>query len=132
MGVRTLKVVAAALLASLAAAPAPGPAAAAQGSERRPTDLAQMVEGAYAGDVVSDARGSSRSGVRIIVTRIGPNRVRVAADYPRLPAFEATLERVMDTVQNADGDAVFLLDLAPSPNTLHVTVDDAAWFGTRD
>lgn len=116
---------AAALAAGAAAAPAPEPARAA-------TDLAHMAEGSYFGDVVSDARGSSRSGVRITVTRIGPDRVRIAADYPRLPAFEAALTRAMDTIQNADGDEVFLLDLAQSPHSLHVTVDDAAWHGARE
>ncbi|HEX8640678.1 MAG TPA: hypothetical protein VF704_05930 [Allosphingosinicella sp.] len=126
------RLLAACLAGATTAAFAASGAAAAPEAARAPTDLAHMAEGAYAGDVVSDARGSSRSGVRITVTRIGPNRVRVAADYSRLPAFEANLTRAMDTIQNADGDEVFLLDLAQSPHSLHVTVDDASWHGARD
>lgn len=95
-------------------------------------DLADMAAGAYAGAVMSDARGPSRSDVRITVTKIAPNQVRVTADYPRLPAFTARLTRVMNTVQNASGDQVFLLDLSKSPRTLMVTVDDASWGGTKE
>jgi hypothetical protein len=95
-------------------------------------DLADAAQGSYFGDVISDARGSSRSGVRIAVARIGPNRVRVTSDYARLPAFTATLSRAMDTIQNAGGDMVFLLDLSKTPRTLMVTVDDASWAGVRE
>jgi hypothetical protein len=131
---RALRIMAAAaLLAGAAAAAAPGAAGGPQGGERRQaSDLASMVAADYAGDVISDARGESRSGVRITVTRIGPNRVRVTSDYARLPAFEARLERVMDTIQNADGDPVFLLDLNESPQRLMITVDDASWAGVRE
>ncbi len=126
---------AAAILAIGAAALLVPPAAAQRtGGTARAVraDLADMAAGAYAGDVISDARGSSRSGVRVIVTKIGPNQVRVAADYARLPAFTARLTRAMDTIQNASGDQVFLLDLSKSPRTLMVTVDDASWAGARE
>lgn len=123
----------AALLAAAAAATTAGSvSAAAPEPARQATDLAHMAEGNYFGAVISDARGSSQSDVRITVTRIGPNRVRIASDYPRLPAFEARLTRAMDTIQNADGDEVFLLDLAQNPHSLHITVDDASWHGARD
>ena len=105
--------------------------AVAQDRAQSRRDLADIAEGVYSGDVISDARGSSRSDVRITVTRIGANRVRIAADYARLPAFEASLTRAMDTIQNASGDEVFLLDLSRSPASLHVTVDDASWAGIR-
>jgi hypothetical protein len=130
---RSVKPLLAALLVGAASALAP--AAGASGAPeagRAPTDLAHMAEGNYFGAVISDARGSSQSDVRITVTRIGPNRVRIASDYPRLPAFEARLTRAMDTIQNVDGDEVFLLDLAQDPHSLHVTVDDASWAGTRE
>ncbi len=107
------------------------PAAAGIAQPAR-TDLAETAQGQYHGDVMSDARGSSRSDVRIMVTRIGPGRVRVSSDYPRLPAFETALTRAMDTIQNQGGDALFLLDLSKSPHSLHVTVDDASWAGTRE
>jgi hypothetical protein len=38
----------------------------------------------------------------------------------------------MDTIQNAGGDAVFLLDLSKSPRTPTVTVDDASWAGAKE
>lgn len=102
-------------------------------AQNRPArqDLADIAQGSYFGDVISDARGSSRSDVRITVEKIGPNRVRISADYPRLRTFEASLTRAMDTIQNRGGDEVFLLDLSRSPHSLHVTVDDASWAGAR-
>lgn len=114
----------------IVAAAAVAPSATAQNRPAR-QDLADIAQGAYFGDVISDARGSSRSDVRITVTKIGPNRVRIASDYPRLPTFEANLMRAMDTIQNRGGDEVFLLDLSRSPHSLHVTVDDASWAGAR-
>ena len=122
------------LLFAALALPAPmswAPASAGQAEQRR-QDLADTAAGSYAGDVISDARGASRSGVRIIVTKIGPNRIRVSSDYARLPSFEAALTRAMDTIQNSSGDEVFLLDLSRRPATLHVTVDDASWAGVRE
>lgn len=98
----------------------------------RPADLADQVAGNYRGDVISDARGSSRSEVRIIVTKIGPNRVRIASDYPRLPSFEAALGRYMSSIQNVGGDQVFLYDTGKTPPSLDITVDDASWSGTRE
>jgi hypothetical protein len=95
-------------------------------------DLADIAQGNYSGDVISDARGASRSGVRIMVAKIGPNRVRISSDYPRLTTFEASLTRAMDTIQNQGGNQVFLLDLSRSPHSLHVTVDDASWAGARE
>jgi hypothetical protein len=53
------------------------------------------------------------------------------SDHPRLPAFTARLTRAMDTLQNVDGQAVFLLDLSKTPRTLAVTVDDASWAGSK-
>ena len=74
--------------------------AAAPPAKPKP-DLADIAAGSYFGEVTSDARGSSHSDVRVTVARIGPNRVRVTADYARLPAFTAPLTRAMSTIQNA-------------------------------
>jgi hypothetical protein len=95
-------------------------------------DLAHMASGTYFGDVISDSRGASRTGVRVTVSRAGPNLVRVVSDYPRLPPFTARLGRAMDSLQNVGGDAVFLLDLSKSPRTLMVTIDDASWAGVKE
>jgi hypothetical protein len=112
-----------------------GPAAAQRAgamAKAARADLADIAAGRYLGEVISDARGSSRSDVSITVTRIGPNQVRVTSDYPRLPAFTAALIRAMDTIQNDGGDEVFLLDLAKRPAGLMVTVDDASWAGSKE
>ena len=95
-------------------------------------DLADLAQGRYSGDVISDARGSSQSGVHLVVTKIGPNQVEISSDYKRLPVFRASLTRAMQTIQNEGGNQVFLLDLARSPHRLDVTVDDASWSGSRD
>ena len=95
-------------------------------------DLASQVEGTYSGNVISDARGSSRSDVRITIARLGPNKIRVSSDYPRLPSFEASLTRYMATIQNAGGDQVFLFDTAKKPPSLDITVDDASWSGAKE
>lgn len=102
-----------------AAAPAPKP------------DLADAAAGTYHGDVISDAQGASQDDVDITVVKIGPNQVRVTSSYPRLPAFTVRLTKAMNTIQQASGTNVFLLDLAKRPNDLHVTVADASWAGTR-
>ena len=95
-------------------------------------DLADLAQGRYSGDVISDARGSSQSGVHLVVTKIGPNQVEISSDYKRLPVFRASLTRAMQTIQKEGGNQVFLLDLARSPHRLDVTVDDASWSGSRD
>ena len=95
-------------------------------------DLADAAAGSYFGDVISDARGSSHSDVRIVVAKVGPNRVRVTSDYPRLPAFTISLTRAMSTIQNAGTGAVFLLDLSKTPHSLMVTVADASWSGAKE
>ena len=122
---------AAALLLAGPAGPAPAQRAGGAVKAAR-ADLAHMASGAYLGDVISDARGASRSRVRVTVARIGPNQVRVTSDYSRLPAFTVRLTRAMDTLQNVGGEAVFLLDLSKAPRALMVTVDDASWAGTKE
>lgn len=104
--------------------------ASAQTPAPRP-DLADVAAGVYDGDLISDARGSSQSGVRVTVVKTGPNTVRVTASYPRLPPFSARLTRAMNTIQNVGGPGLFLLDLSKRPYGLDVTVDDASWSGSR-
>jgi hypothetical protein len=96
-----------------------------------PDDLADLAAGTYSGNVISDARGSGRSNVRLFVVKTGPNTVRVTSSYSRLPPFSAELTRAMDTIQKADGPGVFLLNLSKHPFGLDVTIDDASWSGVR-
>lgn len=94
-------------------------------------DLADRVAGTYKGDVISDARGSSKNGVTITVTRTGPNRVEIKSDYARIPTVTIPLEKAMDAILAASGPSVFLLDTVRSPDRLDLTIDDASWSGTR-
>jgi len=98
---------------------------------KRPVpDLADTVKGEYYGDIISDSRGSSQSDVTVTVTKAGPNTVTVTTSE-RLPAFTVKLTRAMQTIQQARGDNVFLVDQSKSPWSLDVTVDGASWSGTK-
>ena len=122
---------AAALAASLTAA-----AALAQRDVTIPRpDLADAAAGTYRGDVISDSRGSSRSGVTITITKTGPDTVQVVSSYDRLPTVSTRLERVMDTVQGTGTPTgpleVFLLNTAGTPMRLDLTIDGASWSGEK-
>lgn len=125
-------VLAALACGSLTVFSAPAAKPKASTSRKPVVDLADTVAGTYSGDVLSDSRGSSRSDVTITVTKAGPNTVSVASSYKRLPTFTVRLTRAMRTIQQANGDNVFLVDQAKSPWNLDVTVDGASWSGTKD
>ncbi|HET6525273.1 hypothetical protein [Sphingopyxis sp.] len=122
-----------AFAASLALLLPAGPALAEtpKAAPARKADLADRVAGTYKGDVISDARGSSRGDVTITVTRTGPNKVEVKSDYPRIPTVTIPLEKAMDAILAASGPSVFLLDTVRSPDRLDLTIDDASWSGAR-
>jgi hypothetical protein len=80
--------------------------------------LADLVVGTYAGDVVSDSKGSSRSDVTLTVTKLDKSTVRVTSDYPRLGAVDVTLTRIGSRIVSASGDTTLLLDLEQHPPTL--------------
>lgn len=111
--------------------PAAGHAGTTPANAPHKADLADRVAGSYAGDVISDARGSSKSGVTITVTRVGPNKVEIKSDYARIPTVTIALEKAMDAILAANGPHVFLLDTVRSPDRLDLTIDDASWSGTR-
>jgi hypothetical protein len=122
---------AAALAASLTAS---GVSAQREATVPRP-DLADTAAGTYRGDVISDSRGSSRSGVTITITKTGPNTVQVVSSYDRLATVSTRLARYQDTVQNTGTPAgpleVFLLDTGKSPLRLDLTIDGASWSGEK-
>jgi hypothetical protein len=112
------------------AASAQNPAHARAHAHKHKPDLADAVQGTYFGDVTSDAAGSTRAGVMLIVTRVGPNRVKVVSDYSRLPEITVPLERAMDKIVQSKGDSVFLFDPDKRPRGLAVTFgDQAVWSG---
>jgi hypothetical protein len=115
------------LAVGLAVALLAGPAFAQQ--QRKP-DLADAVAGTYAGDVISDSKGSSRSDVTLTVTRSGPNTVTVTSNYPRLPTITVPLTTAMNTIQQARGDSVFLYDRGK--RSLDVSFNnEVSWSGAR-
>lgn len=117
----------AAVLAGAATLFACGPAAAQ--AQRKP-DLADAVAGTYAGDVISDSKGSSRSDVTLTVTRSGPNTVTVTSNYSRLPTITVPLTTAMSTIQQARGDHVFLYDRGKK--SLDVSFNmEVSWQGVR-
>ncbi len=95
-------------------------------ADRRSNDLADSVQGTYVGDVIADARGSSRSGVTVRVIRIGPSLVEIRSDYDRVPVVRIPLEEVMGSVLAASGEHVFLIDRNRDPRRLQLTIDDAS------
>lgn len=95
-------------------------------------DLAGLAAGTYHGDVVSDARGSSRSDVTVTVIRVSHREVRITSDYRRLGVVEIELDRVGQTIQGFGASAVFLLELEKDPPQLHYNPDgEVAYFGQR-
>jgi hypothetical protein len=112
------------VLAGLAVA-LPVAAEAQRGAQRR-ADLAEMVAGTYHGDVISDARGSSRSGVTIMVARVGPNLVEVRSDYSRIPTVRIPLAQAMNAILSNSAQYTFLIQRDRDPNALSLTIDDAS------
>lgn len=99
---------------------------------KRKPDLADVAQGTYFGDVISDSRGSSQSDVTVTVSRIGKNLVRITSDYARLPAVEVPLTQAMDRILNARGPTTFVLDRSKSPNRLDISfMNEVSWAGQR-
>ncbi len=121
-------------LAALAALPGAGAAlaqSAAAPRERKP-DLGDVAEGRYFGEVISDAKGSSRADVTLIVTRVGVNRVRITSDYPRLPVVEVALQRALDKIVQSRGNTALVYDWAKKPARLDVSFDnEVSWSGSK-
>lgn len=98
----------------------------AASAARQPSDLAQVVEGQWHGDVTSDVRGSSRSGVTITVVRIAPNRVRISCDYARIPTVEVDLMTAGGSIMNVRRGVTFLVELQRDANRLDLYIDQAS------
>ena len=108
------------------AMPNGGFSAAAQGTADRRSDLAAVVAGVYVGHVISDARGSSREGVTVIVTRLASNVVEVASNYSRIPTVRIRIQQALNAIVQADGHYVFLIQRDVDPDLLSLTIDDAS------
>ena len=95
-------------------------------------DLADVAQGTYLGDVISDSQGSSRSGVTVTVARISKNQVRITSDYARLPTVEVSLTQAMNKILNASGTTTFLLDRSKVPMRLDISFrNEVSWSGAK-
>ena len=105
------------------------PAAQAQPKPEGPAqaaDLADFAAGTWTGDVISDARGSSRSGVTVTVRKVGPNLVEVSSNYSRIPTVRIELTQAMSAIVAQGTDHVFLIQRDSDPDELSLTIDDAS------
>jgi hypothetical protein len=104
--------------------------AALAAPERKP-DLGDAVAGAYAGDVISDSKGSSQSGVTLTLTRTGPNTVQITSSYPRLPVLSVGLTAAMGKIVQKTGDTAFVYDRAT--HKLDVSFhNEVSWSGQKN
>jgi len=121
-----------ALAAGLAILVLPMAAQAQSAPAKRKPDLGDAAQGVYSGDVISDSKGSSQSGVTLTVTRVGPNLVKVTSDYERLPEITVPLTRAMGKILQARGESVFLLDPSKDPPGLDVSFhNEVSWSGSK-
>ena len=96
---------------------------------RKPVALADWVAGTYYGDVISDAKGSSRSDVTVTIAKVNKQRVRITSDYDRLGIVETDLTKVGNTVQSVGGVATLLLELEKNPPHLSYNPDGEVAYG---
>lgn len=61
-------------------------------------DLADLVIGQYQGDVTSDSRGSSKTNVKLTITKKSPTSVLITSDYARLGAVVVPLEAMPNRI----------------------------------
>jgi hypothetical protein len=104
-------------------------AAGASAAERKP-DLADAVAGTYAGDVISDSQGSSRSDVTLTLTRTGPNTVSITSDYPRLPVVSVPLTSALGKIVQRSGDTAFVFDRAEGKLDVSF-LSEVSWSGAK-
>jgi hypothetical protein len=101
-------------------------------STKRKSDLADVAQGTYFGDITSDSKGSSQSDVTVTVMRIDKNRVRITSDYARLPTVEVSLTQAMDKILNASGTTTIFLDRSKNPPRLDISFNnEVSWAGVK-
>lgn len=101
-------------------------------ADKNPAALADLVAGTYYGDVISDAKGSSRSDVTVTIAKLDRQKVRIASDYVRLGSVETDLTKVGNTIQSVGGVPLLSLELDKSPPRLSYNPDgDVAYGGQK-
>jgi hypothetical protein len=100
-------------------------------SKRKP-DLADVAEGVYFGNVISDSKGSSQDAVTLTISRVSKDLVTISSDYPRLPEIQVPLTKAMNTIVQSSGNSAFALDLSKSPRQLNVSFNnEVSWSGSK-
>jgi hypothetical protein len=94
-------------------------------------ELADLTAGTFYGSVVSDASGSGQSDVTVTVTKIGPRRVRVSSDYPRLATVEVDVTRFAHSIGSARGPSTFHLEMDTQPWRLEFSPDGSVSYDGR-
>ena len=101
-------------------------------SPPRKPDLGDVVQGVYAGNVISDSKGSSKSDVAITIARVGKNLVQVTSDYDRLPVVTVHLTRALGKIENGGGNTVFFFDPSKAPPHLDLSFNnEVSWAGEK-
>jgi hypothetical protein len=90
---------------------------------RNAVALADLVAGTYYGDVISDAKGSSRSDVTVTIAKLDKQKVRITSDYGRLGMVETDLARAGNTIQSGEGFPSLSVDLEKKPVRLSYNPD---------
>jgi TIR domain-containing protein len=96
---------------------------------KKPVALADLIAGTYYGEVISDAKGSSRSDVTVTIAKVDRQRVRITSDYERLGITETDLTKVGNTVQNISGGPLLLLELDKNPPRLSYNPNGEVAYG---
>ncbi len=106
--------------------------AAAESGRPAAADLAPLIVGSYTGDIISDSRGSSRTGVSVSVTRIDTNRVRLTSSDRGLGSVDIAIERIDEQVISSGGDTPLRVNLQEHPLRLDYTPhNEIAFSGTK-
>lgn len=91
--------------------------------------LADLAAGTYYGSVMSDVSGSSQSDVTVTITKVGPRRVRVASDYPRLATVEVDVTRFAHSIGSAHGPTTLLIEMDKQPWGINFSPDGNVTYG---
>ena len=100
----------------------------------RVCDVADLVQGTYVGEIISDSRGATPPpGVQIIInlTRIGRNRVQITTNTPQLPGADVSVQLASGKVVNTSGENTIFIDLAQSPWFIDYTWRQVVAFSGR-
>ena len=120
------------LLVSVAALLSAFTAYAQSNTAKHKPDLADVAEGTYFGDVISDSKGLKQEQChRDRHTDREKIVSRITSNYARLPMVEVSLTQAMGKILNASTDTTFLLDRSVNPPHLDISFfNEVSWAGS--